>query len=176
MRVLTVGAQKTSNSSKNTHVRLIDRRCEYECAWLSVSLCQPCSRLTNCPGCTLPPAPWSLGYAPEPPTTLNFISRRKWIGVGFFFSFWREERWKKQQPCKPQGESKIGSNFDYFHFYLFLPFLFYMKAINENNTHEKQISVLLYNTAKTVERVLKSWLINAFGTSCTHLCTCLIPW
>lgn len=50
-----------------------------------------------------------------------------------------------------------------------------MKAINENNTHEKQISVLLYNTAKTVDRVLKSRLINAFGTSCTHLCTCLIP-
>lgn len=76
---------------------------------------------------------------------------------GLFFSFWREERWKKQtkKPCKPQGESKIGSNFDYFYFYLFLLFLFYMKAINENNTHEKQISVLLYNTAKTVERVLK---------------------
>lgn len=106
----------------------------------------------------------------------EFYKQKKMDWSGLFFSFWREERWKKQQPCKPQGESKIGSNFDYFHFYLFLLFLFYMKAINENNTHEKQISVLLYNTAKTVERVLKSWLINAFGTSCTHLCTCLIPW
>lgn len=67
----------------------------------------------------------------------------------------KDEKNKQKKTCKPQGESKIGSNFDYFYFYLFLLFLFYMKAINENNTHEKQISVLLYNTAKNVERVLK---------------------
>lgn len=109
MRVLTVGAQKTSNSSKNTHVRLIDRRCEYECAWLSVSLCQPCSRLTNCPGCTLPPAPWSLGYAPEPPTTLNFISRRKWIGVGFFSASEerKDEKNKQKNPASHRVRVKL---------------------------------------------------------------------
>lgn len=108
MRVLTVGAQKTSNSSKNRHARLIDRRCEYECTWLSVSLCQPCSRLTNCPGCTLPPAPWSLGYAPEPPTTLNFISRRKWIGVGFFSaSEERKDGKKNNNPASHRVRVKL---------------------------------------------------------------------
>lgn len=121
MRVLTVGAQKTSNSSKNTHVRLIDRRCEYECAWLSVFLCQPCSRLTNCPGCTLPPAPWSLGYAPEPPTTLNFISRRKWIGVGFFSASEERKDEKNNNPASHRVRVKLEVILIIFIFICFYP-------------------------------------------------------
>ena len=36
-------------------------RCECECGWLFVSVCQPCDELATCPGCTPSPYEGKIG-------------------------------------------------------------------------------------------------------------------
>ncbi len=80
LRLFSLGSPASSCNAKTCRlgqlVTLICYRCECECDWLFVSICQPCDELATCPVCT-PPSPSVSWDWLQPPATHQRIINYK---------------------------------------------------------------------------------------------------